>query len=118
MTAITTTQAAAEGGSANWAPSQRDLFEREAQLRGLNTYCKDGQYMHRDTSLAWEMWQANATLLDRDVAFAREAREVLLAVQEQFRRFWNRMPDGLDTRLFGWVDDVLAQADGPTGARA
>ncbi|MEC7473119.1 MAG: hypothetical protein VX946_07145 [Pseudomonadota bacterium] len=33
---------------------------------------------------------------------------VLAAVQEQFKRYGQRFPDGLDGRVFRWVDDALA----------
>lgn len=34
--------------------------------------------------------------------------QVLQAVQAQFRRFGNSMPDGFDSRVFRWVDDLMA----------
>tara|TARA_Y100000782_G_scaffold8531_1_gene9945 strand:+ start:7303 stop:7968 length:666 start_codon:yes stop_codon:yes gene_type:complete len=33
---------------------------------------------------------------------------VLAAVQEQFKRYGQRFPDGFDGRVFRWVDDALA----------
>jgi hypothetical protein len=41
-----------------------------------------------------------------------ELESVLESVQEQFNRFGQRLPDGFDTRLFRWVDDALAGAQG------
>ena len=38
---------------------------------------------------------------------AVEALQVLVAVQQQFRRFSEHLPDGFDSRIFRWVDDVI-----------
>ena len=39
---------------------------------------------------------------------------VIRAVNEQFRRFGERFPDGFDKRVFKWVEDAAASSHAPT----
>ncbi|MFK4706212.1 hypothetical protein ABIC83_003051 [Roseateles asaccharophilus] len=37
-----------------------------------------------------------------------EWQQVMRAVQDQFKRFGNNLPDGFDSRVVRWVDDLMA----------
>lgn len=43
-----------------------------------------------------------------------ELESVLRSVQQQFRLFSESMPDGFDSRVFGWVDDLCIDGAEPS----